>query len=439
MKIINKSLSNLFLLAFLLLAFGACMGVFAACNYIWPVWFRNNIDFTQLRPLHVSLVLFWILLGASVSLLYVLNQESKTKLIAHASAIQLVLWLSAIGGIVWAYFNHQFGGREYWEFPPFISILLALAWIINIYVFFSIALKIKKWPVYMWMWMTGLVFFLFIFTENYLWLFPSFRADFIKDTLIQWKVNGSIVGSWNQLIYGLSLYLMAKISGDDSYARSPLAFAMYFLGLFNLMFNWSHHIYTLPTEKFIRYVGYFVSMTEWIILIRIFYTWNKNLTESKKHAHLFSYRLLFAADIWVCLNLILALFMSIPGVNLYTHGTHITVAHAMGTTIGINTMILLATVWYFSEKYHAIETTWDKRFYYILQWSLLIFWLVLIIAGIQKGIWQMSTERLSFREMMALLKPWFILLLVSGISLALSLVYFSIRLIKRYRLMFQVK
>ena len=38
--------------------------------------------------------------------------------------------------------------------------------------------------------------------------------------------------------------------------------------------------------------------------------------------------------------------MSIPAFNLYTHGTQITVVHAMGTTIGINTMIVLAGVFY---------------------------------------------------------------------------------------------
>lgn len=61
----------------------------------------------------------------------------------------------------------------------------------------------------------------------------------------------------------------------------------------------------------------------------------------------FPYRFLMAADYWVIINLAMGILMSIPAINLYTHGTHITVAHAMGTTIGINVMIILASAFYF--------------------------------------------------------------------------------------------
>ena len=40
-----------------------------------------------------------------------------------------------------------------------------------------------------------------------------------------------------------------------------------------------------------------------------------------------------AADIWIFLTLVLAIAMSIPAINVYTHGTHITVAHTMGATM----------------------------------------------------------------------------------------------------------
>lgn len=55
---------------------------------------------------------------------------------------------------------------------------------------------------------------------------------------IEWKVNGSLVGAWNQLLYGTAFFVMDKISGTKDTGKSKLAFAMYFLGLFNLMFNW---------------------------------------------------------------------------------------------------------------------------------------------------------------------------------------------------------
>ena len=91
---------------------------------------------------------------------------------------------------------------------------------------------------------------------------------------------------------------------------------LYFTGLFNLMFNWGHHIYTLPTHGFVKHISYAVSMTELFILGRIIYLWKDSLTTAKKNFHQTSYRFLMAADIWIFLTLVLAIAMSIPAINV---------------------------------------------------------------------------------------------------------------------------
>ncbi|MDP1843948.1 MAG: hypothetical protein Q8K64_11045, partial [Sediminibacterium sp.] len=68
-----------------------------------------------------------------------------------------------------------------------------------------------------------------------------------------------MVGAWNMLIYGSSVFLMGKINNNNALAYNKTAFALYFIGLFNLMFNWGHHIYTLPTHQYIRQISYGVS------------------------------------------------------------------------------------------------------------------------------------------------------------------------------------
>ncbi len=246
----------------------------------------------------------------------ILTNNSKIKVIA---IVQWGLWIVAIIGIMRSYFIKDFGGKEYWEFNPVWALPIAIAWILFLVNFYQLVKKIKNWPVYIWMWMTGILFFLFTFSENYLWMFPYFREHFITDMTIQWKVNGSLVGSWNQILYGTAIFLMDKISNSKSTGTSKLAFLMYFLGLFNLMFNWGHHIYTLPTEKYIRYIGYIVSMTEWMFFIKIIFDWRASLNTIQKHYHYFPYRFLMAADIWVALNMGQAILMSIPAINKYTH------------------------------------------------------------------------------------------------------------------------
>jgi len=434
MKLNKINIGNLFLITSLcMLVMGLFFGILAALIYLFPEFLKDGIGFISLRPLHVSSAMFWIILGATGCVYNGLKDYTKQISTNKIGLIQWGLWIVAITGIITSYFTKNFGGREYWEFNAVWALPIALAWVMFLINFYSLAKKIKDWPVYIWMWMTGIIFFLFTFSENYLWLFPYFREHFITDMTIQWKVNGSLVGSWNQILYGTAFFLMDRISNTKNTGRSKLAFMMYFLGLFNLMFNWGHHIYTLPTEKYIRYIGYTVSMTEWIFFVKIIYDWRKSINTIQKNYHYFPYRFIIATDIWVFINMGQAIMMSIPVINIYTHGTHVTVAHSMGTTIGINSMILFAACFEFLN-YNAVAKPSGKSIlnvtFWILQGSLFAFWLSLNMAGLKKGIWQMSENQTSYSKMMESLYPYFTSFLLSGIGLFIAFSILAFILIK---------
>jgi len=135
---------------------------------------------------------------------------------------------------------------------------------------------------------------------------------------------------------------------------------------------------------------------------------------------LLAFRFLSAADVWVFISLGLAILMSVPAVNLYTHGTHITVAHVMGTTIGINSMILMAVVVDVLEGTCFSLAALRSR---ISSWllaaniSLFLFFGSLIMAGVLRARWQMSDQTIPFGEMMKGLTPYFIIFSISGIVL----------------------
>ncbi|MDP1725692.1 MAG: cbb3-type cytochrome c oxidase subunit I [Bacteroidota bacterium] len=432
----NQQAGKIYLVtALVMLICGLIFGVLASLSYIIPGLWNHMLGFSSMRPLHVSSTLFWIFLGSTGCVYMGLQELSQVRISGKLAAIQWVLWIIAIIGIFYSYSVGKFGGREYWEFNPLFALPIAAAWLLFIINFGKAVKAIKNWPVYIWMWMTGLVFFLFTFTENYLWLFPYFREHFILDTTIQWKANGSLVGSWNQIIYGTAFYLMERIGKNQEIGRSRIAYGMYFLGLLNLMFNWGHHIYTLPTDTYVRYTGYVVSMTEWVFFARIIYLWKQSVTDIQKNYHYFPYRFLMMADIWVLINLGQAILMSIPALNLYTHGTHVTVAHAMGTTIGINTMILLAACFEFLGNkcitFHP-GNRWLSFPFWITQISLLVFWLVLNIIGIKKGLWQMSQNQKPFNTMMESMSGWFSVFVYSGIVLMLSLGILAFILIRAH-------
>jgi len=327
------------------------------------------------------------------------------------------------------------GGREYMTYNPLLFFPIIIGWLlfaINYYQ--TIIKKIVFGPVYLWMWMTGILFMIITYSEAHLWIFSFFKGDVIKDITVQWKSYGGIVGSWNMLIYGTAIYVMSKIKGDDRIAKGKIAFFFYFLGLTNLMFGWAHHTYIIPHKPWIRILAYGISMTEWIILGSMILNWRKSLNQKQK-INSPAYKWLLSTDVWIFLNLVLALLISIPTINLFTHGTHITVAHSMGTTIGINSTILIAAIFYIVSKENKFSLNKYKKRLNIAFWlfhiSLLVFWGSLLYSGYLKGIWdQMDMPKTSFSEFITDLKPVIHVLVSGGLFLFISIEFITNPLIK---------
>lgn len=411
------------LLGLLALTVSLIFGALGAFKFLYPE-FLEALPFHKIRPMHVSLSVSWIFLAAIGGIYYYLPNFCQLSLYS-ARAARWHFWLFLITGLVIlaSYFLGKFGGREYWEFPPVLSVPIFLSWILFGVNYFKTVLQERgAWPIYYWMWGTGIVFFFLTFTEAHLWLIPYFRENMVREITVQWKAYGALVGSWNMMVYGTAIFVMERISGGGKMAFSKMAFALYFLGLFNLMFGWAHHAYPIPTAPWIRHFAYFVSMTELLILGKIIWDWRGSLFTYTKFQHRHACRFLFAADIWVFLNLILGLIISIPAANLITHGTHVTVAHAMGTTIGINTMILLGSVFFMIEEGYGRDleishTTPIRTGFWLANICLFVFLAALMAAGISRGTYTGEV----FGEMMETITPYLLVFAGSGLGLLLGL------------------
>lgn len=422
----HKKLAFCFMLLGLgVLILGLGFGVMGSFQYVLPSFLKEQLAFQKTRPLHVYLVISFIFSSATGCVYYFLPSAAGRKLYSVPLGFaQWFLQVAVLLIVVTGFFMGKFSGREYLEFPPWVALLILTAWVLfGINFFKTISINISHQPVYVWSWATGVIFFFITMTEAHLWLLPYFHNNMVRDLTVQWKALGSMVGSWNMLIYGTTFYVMEHITKDKTVARSKTAFFFYFLSLTNLMFNWGHHTYIVPASPVVKEVSYVISMTELLFIGKIIYTWRKTYIAAKLNYHYLPFRMFTVGDVWIFLNLILAIIISVPDINFFTHGTHITVAHAMGTTIGINTSLLLGCMLYVAHETAPEKVArYQKQFTYgigLFNISLLVFWFSLLASGIVKSL--EAHRNTGFANMMLHLQPMFILFAVSGTCLMIGL------------------
>ena len=415
------------LFALLSLILSGFVGILLGFQNAFPDFIKDIIAFNKLRPLHVSSSVGWIILSVTGGIYYYLMNTLKLEIYSkNLLKTHFYIFLIVSIALIYSLLSGNVGGREYLSFSPYLMIPILIAWILFAFNFIkTTSSQIKTYPVYIWMWTTGIIFMIYHLAESNFWLISSVRQDYIKDFTIQWKSYGSFVGAWNLLVYGTAIFLMAKVKNDDSYARSKTAFFFYFLGLVNLMLGWAHHTYIVPTEPWIRYLAYGTSMTEWIIIIKMIHDWKRNLSQEDKTENCLTYRYLMSMEFWVFINLLLALLISIPYLNLYTHGTHITVAHSMGTTIGINSTILLASVFYILKREFGGDIA---KKYPILRFSIKLFnislagfFISLLLLGLHRSDWMINNyNSIPFGEMFEQSKIYIYPFIASGFGLFIS-------------------
>ena len=222
--------------AFLVLAMsyllaGISFGVMGGFQYLLPPFLKEQLSFQKMRPLHVYLVIAWIFTAAQGCIYYIMPRLAKRQMIwSRGVWLHFFLQLFISGLIVVCFFNGQFSGREYLEFPAWLGILILLSWIpFAINFFGTVKPRFRSAPVYTWSWSTGILFFFITLSESYLYLLDFFKTNIVRDITVQWKALGSMVGSWNMLVYGTALFIMEKLNRDTEAAKKPVPFFFFFL------------------------------------------------------------------------------------------------------------------------------------------------------------------------------------------------------------------
>lgn len=127
----NRITGYFYLLSLCLLLLGLAFGLLASLQYVFPGFIREYLSFERTRPLHVSPVIFWIIITAAGTVFNYLSQHIRHNIYSgKLLSVSLLLFGTTLLLILILYLNGIFGGREYWEFPPFLAIPIGLGWVL---------------------------------------------------------------------------------------------------------------------------------------------------------------------------------------------------------------------------------------------------------------------------------------------------------------------
>jgi nitric oxide reductase subunit B len=335
------------------------LGALYSVPSLAPYFHAIGIDLRELRPIHTAFASAWIFLGG-VAVVHRWLQDyggEPTWGDRWRLRVQVVCWAIAGVGILVSLAIGIGSGREYVGFHPVFSAFILVGWLCYAWNFFRIAGPgFFHRPLYVTMWGVGTLFFIVTFAEQHLYLLSGFFENPLQDLQVQWKATGTLVGSFNLFVYGSIIYISERISRDASYGHSKVAYGLFSIGLLNSFTNFAHHSYHLPQDHLVKWISFIVSMMEILILCRALYDLWRLVRTSEEKAFCAARGSFAASKYWSVFILFSAVLISIPPLNAIIHGTYTVTGHAMGATIGIDTMVLLgAVIWILGEHLGARE------------------------------------------------------------------------------------
>lgn len=422
---VNSVTAMLIVLSCLCFIAATCIGLVASVVVAFPDLSFPGASFAKLRPLHTFLSFSGILSGM-IALLnaIIVSGKSQVNKSIHNSGIQFgLLFLFVLAGTVSLALGYG-SGREYFSWPPILSVFLISTTVITAYKLFAHSTELsKRSPEGFWLIGAGILLVVSGLIESHFWVLPTIANNAIKDLAIQWHGLDTFIAGNSAVLYGCAIYMVQK---QPKAQRSSLLFTIAALGL---LLSFGHHHYASGQPLLFKILAFCASMLATVSLVRR----TKLLIEERRNKNTFlepTAPLFNAVEIWTLVSIISGVLFAIPQVNIYVHGTYAIVIHSMGSMIGINLMIILAGGFKFSPDKGAQSANVILLGTRLINYSLAAMWLILGAGGLAKGIFRIDTDYLVFQPK---IQSFLVFFPIIGLCLLVGIGLMCMQLIQLYR------
>ena len=327
MKFTSQKIAyHFFALSMLLLVLQATYGFIMAFAHMGYDGLHQWIPFNAATATHKNLLVVWIISGFMGAAYYIIPDESDNKLFSVPLA-KLQFWSLAIVGVVAVAGFHVgwFEGRKFLEIPRPLDFLVAINVILFLFIIVMTLIKGKKQTTTAWVLTFGLIFLALLYLPGMIY-FDNIAVD---SFMRWWVVHLWVEGVWELIMGGILSYLLIKLTGVDREVIEKWLYVIVGLTFLSGILGTGHHYYyTGGPDYWLMVGGIFSALEPLAFLGMTIFAVQMYRKGNKKHPNkLALYWTLNTAIVSFLGAGLLGLAHTLPGVNLYTHGTLITAMH----------------------------------------------------------------------------------------------------------------
>ncbi len=382
-----------FLAAAILFLLQVLFGLILAAQYVWPTFLLDALPFNWARATHLNLLTFWLLLGLMGASYYLVADETDSEVfsVRLAWANLAVLLIAGIGALVTYWFGHVARGKPFTEAPmpwPLVIALGVALFLVNI---FATLLRARRWSAITFTLAFGRVGLTLLYVLN----LPFHRNLTVDYYWWWWIIHLWVEGTWELIAAALAAYLLIKLTTADRERLAKWLYAEVALVLFTGILGIGHHYYWIGTPRYWLLWGAIFSALEPIPLVLMIVDTFVNLRHRRAEPvnHVTTYWLagsaighLVGAGVW-------GFAMTLPAINMWSHGTQVTSSHGHFAFFGAFGMLVLAAMYFMVPRLRGMERYEQGRSAWAF-WLMSIGMLAIVFAFTIAGVVQTYLVRL---------------------------------------------
>lgn len=334
-----------FATSMLLLVLQLVYGLIMATAHLGYDVLHEIIPFNVARATHNNLLVVWLLSGFMGAAYYIIPEEVDMELVSLPLAFIQYIALVIVGVIAIIGFHlNWWEGRKFLEIPRALDYLVVVDVLLFLGLIGLTILKAKKRTT------TSLILFFGLFSAGLLYL-PGMidTTNQANDSFWRWwVVHLWVEGVWELILGAILAFLLIKLTGVDREILEKWLYIIIGLTFLSGVLGTGHHYYWIGTPQYWLFVGGFFSALEPLAFLGMtfyaLYVYNNRVIDHPNKI----------AVMWTLGCAIMAFFgagflgfvHTLPGVNIYTHGTFVTAMHGHMAFWGAYAMIVFSIISY---------------------------------------------------------------------------------------------